>query len=360
MKRVLAKNTLTCLLLSLAWTTQAQDVHYAQFYENAALRNPALTGIYSGDYKVGVNYRSQWASLSVPFQTMMLAAEGRSRISSETNDYLSYGLTINYDKAASIAFNTLQIMPTINYNKNLRDDNHSYLSAGFGGAFIQRSFDPSKVTTNNQYVNGNFDPAITTGENFTNNRLTQLDLNLGLSFNSSMAQGRVNYYLGAAAYHVLRPKESFMDESQSYSRLTGKYTGQFGLSVLVNDKLSVATHFNYLNQHPHQEWIGGGMVTYYRKDAVDARKNIALSAGIYYRLNDAIIPTVKVDYQQMALTVSYDMATSVLKHAGANAVEMSLYLRGLFPKRRDAMDQMACPRFEMGGASPYELFREYN
>ena len=58
-------------------TTQAQDIHFSQFYENGILRNPALTGIFSGDYKAGVNYRTQWSSISVPFQTMLATAEDR-------------------------------------------------------------------------------------------------------------------------------------------------------------------------------------------------------------------------------------------------------------------------------------------
>ena len=42
----------------------AQDVHFSQFYETSVLRNPALIGIYNGDYRFGLMYRNQWSSIS--------------------------------------------------------------------------------------------------------------------------------------------------------------------------------------------------------------------------------------------------------------------------------------------------------
>src|SRR3954470_10607656 len=89
-----------CVILLLAGNTydvSAQDIHFSQFYENAILRNPALTGIFSGDYKAGVNYRTQWGSIANPFQTIMASAESRILLSEEHGDYLSYGLAVSYD-----------------------------------------------------------------------------------------------------------------------------------------------------------------------------------------------------------------------------------------------------------------------
>ncbi|MEO6832110.1 MAG: type IX secretion system membrane protein PorP/SprF, partial [Chitinophagaceae bacterium] len=102
------KQILTSILLSfLAFGGNAQDIHFSQFYENAILRNPALTGIFSGDYKVGVNYRTQWGNISNPFQTTIVSAEGRILVNREQADYLSYGLCVSYDHAGSINFNSL-------------------------------------------------------------------------------------------------------------------------------------------------------------------------------------------------------------------------------------------------------------
>jgi len=347
----------SCLLGLLATGAQAQDVHFAQFYENAALRNPALTGIFSGDYKVGANYRSQWSALPNPYQTLMASAEARTRLSATTNDYFSYGLSVTYDKAGSISLNTLQIMPTINYNKNLRDDRNSYISVGFGGGYIQRSFNLSDVTTNSQYGGNGYDPGLSSGENFSNVKLNQFDLSAGISFNSSIGKARrANYYVGVSAYHVTRPKESFMQEDRTFSRLTGKYSAQAGLSVLMTQNFGLTTHFNYTNQHPYQEWIGGGLLSYYSRDRFNEKRNVALSAGAFYRLDDAIIPTVKIDFRDIALTASYEISTNSAHQGLGNTMEFSIFMRGFFPRADRATDQIMCPRFEVGSGSPYEVY----
>lgn len=345
------------LLLLLAGTAQAQDIHFAQFYENAALRNPALTGIYTGDYKVGANFRNQWAGASTPYQTMMASAEARTRLSAATNDYFSYGVSVTYDKAGAISLNTLQVMPTINYNKHLRDENSSYISVGFGAGYVQRSFNLASVTTNSQYGGNGYDPGLSIGENFSNVKLSQFDLSAGLSFNSSIGRARrANYYVGVSAYHITRPKESFMQNDRTFSRLTGKYSAQAGLSVLINPNFGLTTHFNYTNQHPYQEWIGGGLFSYHYRDIYDSKRNLSLSAGAFYRLNDAVIPTVKIDFRNLALTASYEVNTNTAAQALGNTLEFSVFMRGLFSRDDRGMEQLMCPRFEIGSGTPYEVY----
>src|SRR3954467_5218896 len=108
-----------CLLLIAATYTalsplKAQDIHFSQFYENAILRNPALTGIFSGDYKAGVNYRTQWGNISNPFQTIIASAETRIQVNREVHDYVSFGACVSYDHAGAIDFNSMQITPALN------------------------------------------------------------------------------------------------------------------------------------------------------------------------------------------------------------------------------------------------------
>jgi len=56
----------------LQLTAFSQDLHFSQFFNSPLLTNPANTGfIPEGDYRLGVNYRNQWASISAfPYKTM--------------------------------------------------------------------------------------------------------------------------------------------------------------------------------------------------------------------------------------------------------------------------------------------------
>jgi type IX secretion system PorP/SprF family membrane protein len=338
--------TIAAALMLCGASVKAQDIHFSQFYENAILRNPALTGVFSGDFKAGVNYRTQWGNLSTPFQTVLASAETRIQTNKEAHDYLSFGACISYDHAGSIDFNSLQLTPAINYNKRLFDGRASYLSVGFAGSYIQRSVDPTKMTLDNQYVGGGYDPNAATGENMKFEKITHYDVSAGVSFNSSAGpNNEVMYYIGGAAYHVTKPRESF-NANENFIRLGAKYTGNAGVTVRCTPRMSFMATANYTNQAPYEETIFGGMVTY--RQPLSESKLFALSGGCFLRVKDAIIPTIKIDYNTYAFTLSYDVTTSSLKPAlsAKGGWEMSVYIRGRYPRREGATDRIECPRFE--------------
>jgi len=147
MKRFLTGLSISALL-GASICSNAQDIHFSQFYENSILRNPALTGIFSGDYKFGVDDRSQWGGVTTPYSTVMLSGETRILVNRDIGDYISFGMVVTYDKAGSINFTSTQIYPAISYNKALDDKHHTYLSVGLTGGYINRSVDQSLMTTN--------------------------------------------------------------------------------------------------------------------------------------------------------------------------------------------------------------------
>jgi type IX secretion system PorP/SprF family membrane protein len=336
--------TLAALLISGA--AYAQDIHFSQFYENAILRNPALTGIFSGDYKAGVNYRTQWGNISNPFQTVIASAETRIQVNKELHDYLSFGACVSYDHAGAIDFNSVQVTPALNYNKRLYDGHASYLSVGFAASYIQRSIDPSKMTLDNQYVNGGYVSSAPTGETMKFEKITHYDVSAGVSFNSSAGpNNEVTYYIGGAAYHVTKPKEAF-NPNENFIRLGAKYTGSAGISIRLTPQIGIMAAANYTNQAPYQETIFGSMLSF--RQPVSDTRIFAISAGCFARWKDAIIPTVKIDYNTYAFTLSYDVTTSSLKPAlsSKGGWEMSVYIRGKYKRKQNFMDRIDCPRFE--------------
>lgn len=350
------KKVLTTILLMGAFAMGvkpllAQDVHFSQFYENAIMRNPALTGIFSGDYKVGVNYRTQWSSLAVPFQTVLVSAESRILVGKEAGDYLSFGVSAAYDKAGTISFNTMQVYPAINYNKNLEDRHGSFLSVGFAAGYIQRSVDFSKATFSSQYVNGSYSQENLSGENMNNVTIQNYDLAAGISFNSSaLKQNNLNYYLGIAAYHITKPQHSF-SSNQNLIRLTTRWTGNAGFKWTVNKAFMVTAHANFNVQNPYQELMYGGFIGWQNTTIASAKdygKYFGLHAGMFVRKDDAIIPSLKIDYTRFTFLLSYDINNSTLNNSGSsNGYEMSLYIRGKYSnKHSDRTYNFACPRFE--------------
>lgn len=322
----------------------AQDIHFSQFYESSILRNPSLTGIFTGDYKVGAIYRNQWSSISKPFQTGLANVEGRIALGGDGGDFLSLGLLAYYDKAGSIDLQTIGVYPALNYNKSLGDAHHSFLSVGFTGGYIQRSFDPTKMTFNTQYQGGSFNSGNPSGERLPESRLQNWDLGAGISFNSNfMENDEITYFVGVSGYHFTRPRRSFYAENEDL-RLDMKWNASAGISWHLDDQFGVQFHGNYATQGPYSELILGGLLIWERIRERTDEPTISVSGGVFYRLNDAIIPVVKLDYKRYSFSMSYDVTASKLKTAsnGQGGFELTVSKTGFFHEEESRTN---CPKF---------------
>lgn len=341
--------------LAMALNASAQDIHFSQFYENSILRNPALTGIFSGDFKAGVDYRSQWASISSPFTTVAATAETRIIANRAVGDYVSIGLGAYYDKAGSISFSSQEIYPAIAYNKALNDKHNTYLSVGFTGGYLNRSVDMSKMKFSSQWDwNSGYSSYNASGENAVFKSLHAFDLGAGVSWNSSIGlQNKANYYLGASVYHINRPTENF-NGGYSTVRLPMKWQFNAGINLVMSDRFSLALHANQSNQTPYKETLIGGLLTFH--GITPGMPSIfAFSFGGFYRLNDAYIPVVKIDYSNVSVGVSYDVTSSNLGTSvtGTSATEISVYIRSKYSHSVDPRDGVMCPRFESEIYAPF-------
>jgi len=347
MKRLLTGLSV-CALLGMGVNGYSQDIHFSQFYENAMLRNPALTGIFTGDYKVGLDYRSQWGTIAVPYNTVMLSGETRILVNREIGDYVSFGLVYTHDQAGTISFSSNQVYPAIAYNKSLEDQHNSFLSVGFTGGFINRSVDQSKMTFSSQYVAGvGYSAGNATGEVGTFKNLNNYDLGAGVSLNSSLdMNGFFNYYLGVSAYHLNNPAEIFASTNvDSKAPLKWQFSG--GFHCTFNQQFGLTAHANFSMMGPYRETVFGGLIDW-RSVPIGLPSIFAVHFGAFYRYQDAVIPTFKVDYQNVSVALSYDATNSSLATStgGTSATEITLYVRGNYNHRKNPRDPIMCPRFE--------------
>ncbi|MCD6012614.1 MAG: hypothetical protein K0Q79_2476 [Flavipsychrobacter sp.] len=336
------------ILLCIGATSRAQDIHFSQFWENNILLNPALTGVMSSDYKFGVDYRNQWATVATPYRTTMLSAETRVLISREVGDYMSFGFVYTNDKAGSINFVSNQIYPAICYNKALEDERNSYLSVGLTGGYISRNVDMALMKLNNQYINSSYDENNPTGETFVYKGMRNWDVGAGLSFNSSIdVENRSNYYLGIGVYHINGPTAIF-NGGNTLVKLPMKWQFNGGIYLPLNEQFSVTARANFAVQQPYHELLFGGLITW-KALQVGLPSIFSFHFGAFCRYQDAIIPVLKFDYKNVALGFSYDVNNSQLSSqagTGTSATEITLYIKGNYNHRKNPRDGVMCPRFE--------------
>lgn len=335
---------LAMYMCGIAVNAAAQaDIHFSQFYETSILRNPALTGVFASDYKVGVYYRNQWSSISKPFVTQLVSGEGRVQFSEMSNDFFSFGFLGFADKAGSIDHKITGIYPAVNYNKSMNADRNSYLSVGFTGGYLQYSFDPSKATFNNQFQGGRFDPRLPSLENIGNSKMTFWDLGAGINYNTSAGpDNNVTYVVGVSGYHFTQPKFSYYEVEGVTQNM--RLNANAATSFNATEDVMIQIHANAAFQGKYKEVIAGGLISW--TQSLGERKYFMLTGGAMYRFADAIIPVVRVTYNKLAIGVSYDVNTSTLKQASnmAGGLEVTVFHTGDF-RDKGMAKKMVCPKF---------------
>jgi len=335
-KRRIRHLIITLVCYCFCYTAKAQDIHFSQFFETPLLRNPSLAGIFTGDVRVQAVYRDQWNSVTNAYRTGSVNGELKMPIG-KSNDFITTGLQIMYDKAGTIGWTSTHVMPALNYHKSLSTDKNSYLSLGFMGGWIQRRFDPSKATTNSQYDNGGI------GENFSNTQFSYLDGSVGMSYNSNLAYNPDNnFFIGAAYHHFNRPNQTFFYRNANIE-LEPKWVFSGGIKLGVADNAYMTILGDHSKQGGFSETVAGMM--YGLKLGNDpVNPDYTIHAGTFLRLNDAIIPVVKLDYNPFTFSLSYDANISKLKPSsyGRGGFEISFSYIGF---RKSKGEYLLCPRF---------------
>ena len=321
--------------LSFGISLKAQDIHFSQFFETPIWRNPSLAGIYNGDIRVQAVYRDQWNSVTNAYKTGSLNAEIKMHIG-KNNDFITTGLQVLYDRAGTIGWTSTHVLPVLNFHKSLSNDRNRYLSLGFMGGWVQRRFDPSKVTTNSQYDNGGL------GENFSNPQYNYADGSVGMSYNSTLGYNvNNNFFVGAAYHHFTRPDKSFYRNAGI--EIHPKLVFSAGLKFGVTDNTFMTIQADQTLRGGFKETVGGAM--YGLKIGEDTENPAyTIHAGAFLRWDDALIPVVKLDYNPFSVAISYDVNISKLKPSsyGRGGIELSVSYIG-FSKKKE--EYLLCPRF---------------
>ncbi len=324
--------------------TDAQDIHFSQFFETPLLRNPALAGIFSGDFRIQSVYRNQWNSVTVPYQTTSLNTEYKLAVG-HGDDFLTLGGEILYDKSGTIALTATDVLPVLNYHKSLSSERNMYLSAGFSAGVVQRKLDRSKITTNSQYNGSEYDPSLPDGETFSNTNLLYFDGSAGLSFNTQIGENADNnMFFGVSYQHFNQSaKVSFYDASDV--QIVPRIVVSGGVRMSVDDESYITFHSDYSKQGSSTEVIGG-MLYSKKLDDIDDPKYV-ISGGGFIRWKDALIPVIKLEARPLTFAFSYDVNVSELKTAsqGRGGFEFSMSYQKYFDKNSSTRDAVRCPRF---------------
>lgn len=331
--------------LMVGIAAQAQDLHFSQFMNSPLLTNPANTGfIPDGDYRLGVNFRNQWASLTpYPYKTMSAFGDAQILQNQNNDGWVGIGGMILRDVAGSGVLTSTRMYGSIAYHQMLNLG--SLLSAGFNVGYANKRINTDNLTFPSQW-NGKFFDSHQVGQmpSFASNNIGYLDLQAGLNY-AYFPNENMYLNIGFSSHHINRPKESFFDDQQGVdNRIAVRHTAFLNGSFKLNDQWIINPNAYYSLQAKSYEYVVG-MNAHYNLSG-DGEK--VLIGGLYYRSSDAVIPMIGLGFKDYTFTFTYDATISTLKNYNntRGALEFSLIKQGVFEKYNGNRRESMCPSFK--------------
>jgi type IX secretion system PorP/SprF family membrane protein len=303
---------IVCLLAS---KLLGQDIHWSQFDWNPIFQNPGNTGLFDGDYRFHANYRDQWRSVTVPFQTLNITAEAKNVYKN-----LSVGMFLFHDVVGDGQFRTVEVIPTFSYAFKLTPDSVHVLRPAVQFGLNYRQMNADAFNFDSQWNGVFFDPMLPTNELFQTQR-----------------RGNANTGVGAV-YEYLRDKKNKITAGIGLFNINKPNQGFFGEDILRERRMNVFARWErnigfdwdilpsmQLNlQGTYRELMLGSMVKYTLVNRMGDYK--AIYGGAYMRAGDSGMLMVGMDYQNWRGGISYDVNFSKLYVASRarGGVELSL------------------------------------
>lgn len=329
MKNILRIFSFTVVLLTCTYAVNAQDPHFNQYYTFASQLNPALVGNYDGSYRLAALYRQQWTSAlgqSNGYRTVGADADVSLLEGYLKHSKLALGVGFLDDRSGTAGLDYLNATFSIAYHQGFGKDGSHHLSVGLQGGFIQKRLDDP--TFGDQFKG--HDQTLTPTIEQYQRGITNGDLSAGLYWKSNF-HDVVKFGVGVGVFHIIQPKEQLiLAANDNYGNQYRKFSVDFNVEAFLGKakKMSITPEFIFLNQGPAREITPGIFWSYYFQTGF--RKNNAVSAGLRYRVGDAVVPMVMAEFRNIRLGFGYEVNTSDLNASTHNrgAFELSLSFVG--------------------------------
>lgn len=316
----------------------AQDPVFSQFFSSHLNVNPALTANINSDWRAITNYRSQWMGAQSPYTTGTISYDSKilqnKNAYLEENNFLGLGGMLMFDRALGGVAKSTFASINLSYNIKIIDGTSKHrLGAGFGATYGRRFVDYSRLDFEDQFTGFGFNTNLPTGETALADMKGYVSVNTGLTY--SISNDNSNFDIGIAAFHVNKPRQTFLkDENQ---RLALRKVAHANFETYLNDRTILNTNTIYQLQGSAKYFSAGAGVGYYLGDD----KGPIINAGLWYWAENGFVPYVGLAINNFQFGLTYDITTSSLSDAARKpgSLELSIILRG----SKELSKNIPCP-----------------
>jgi type IX secretion system PorP/SprF family membrane protein len=328
------------VIVFLVWgmAIHAQDVHYSQFYMNPVYLNPALSGNFDGDFRASAQQRSQWRSVSRPYNTFGFSFESKQPW---VLPGMYHAVNLFHDVAGDGNFRTTELGLTTAYQLYLDNDSIHSVTPAVQLSLNHRTIDFSKLSFGSQFNGFYYDPSLPTNEIFQTSSRAGFNFALGAIYSYKPAH-RKELVAGVGWFNIPQPKQSFYNDDgiKRDRRLLFHARAVYALNFEWDVQPAISAQF----QGKYVEVLVGSNFRYIMKD----RKGeyLAPYAGIFYRSADAAYLTGGVYYNNWIAGISYDINVSGLTVASKTRGALEFQLQYIFHIFKPKVAQFrVCPDY---------------
>lgn len=299
-----------------------------------------MVGYFEGGYRMGVNYKNQWRSFTVPYRTGDAYFDMKwHHHALNKNDWFGLGINAMYDEAGDGVLTDTRINTGFSYHKSMNEFQTVYVSIGFMAGLGQRSIDMEKLYFGNQWIGTGFDPMASSNENISGETFLNFDMGTGLNLSFKLGQ---KWYvnIGGSLLHLNKPDDNFYNSNvlkpiKPIFHVNGLYS--------LSYKIELEPAFFYTKQNNGEEMVLGTNVAFnFGKDKI--------YLGSWYRFTGDFIPVIGFTFFNFRVLASYDYNFSALQPATnyKGSYEISVvYTLGdpYFSKESSKKNGFRCPSF---------------
>ncbi len=293
-----------CVFLGII-NLNAQDIHFSQFIYSPLSLNPAHTGNFDGNWRFSNNYRNQWSSVGIPFQTISAGFDKPFRT---RRGYVALGFLFLNDRSGSAALHINKAGVSFAYHFRLKPGH--YLGFGIQGLYAVQQFSLQDLTFPSQFNNltGVYDASLPNDINQWDENVNYPDINVGVEYRKN--DGKMKPFGGVALFHANKPKVSFLREDNT---LNMRVAGNAGINMMLKENLYVEPRLLCMYQKQASDFVAMAEFGYLfpLKSTVE---RVYVGAGLRTALTgyDALILSGGIGVYHFLVGISYDVNISNL------------------------------------------------
>jgi type IX secretion system PorP/SprF family membrane protein len=328
------KKRLLYLCVVLSASLNAQDLHFSQPVFNPLHHSPARCGVFEGDWQVSAQFRQQWPSVPVQYQTY--AAGFEYKLLRTKRSALNIGLQLQQDQAGDATLRWSQLGFQVAAVRAISA--RQAVSVGLSLAGVQRSFDVTRLKFMNQWNIDSYNPALPSQENAQRKSGLTATLGTGVNWHFSGKEGqRTRANVSVGAFHLNGPRVNFTDEKDYRMPVRLAFMGD--LIWQMSDNIDLVTNALYQTMGTAQE----ALITVGPRLWLNLNQAVQVNLGT--RVGDAWIIGVQYYQDNWTVGLAYDVNYSPFQIATNR--QGGLEIAALYRPRlvRSVKEIKVCPIF---------------